>query len=344
MIRESWCVAKMALKITTKTYKSKSKMKNNIKNNTKTRKTNEIDNIKSKDREDTFVKSKSIGKNIFEKIVENIFLLCACTSVISVAVIIIYMFAKGTPAIFKIGIIDFLFGTNWAPSQGEFGIFPMIVASLLGTLGAIIIGVTIGLFTAIFMAELAPPWLAKIFRPAIELLAGIPSVVYGFFGLLVIVPMIHKFLGGGGNSLLAVIIILSMMILPTLISISEVSLRSVPKEYKEGSLALGASHIQTIFKVLIPASKSGILTAIVLAIGRAIGETMAVILVAGNAPIIPSSVRDPIRTLTSNIAIEMGYASGLHEEALFATGVVLFIFILFLNIVLSTVVKRRVAK
>ncbi|MDQ2086733.1 phosphate ABC transporter permease subunit PstC [Herbivorax sp. ANBcel31] len=287
-------------------------------------------------------KAKKMSKDIFEKLVEHIFLLCACISVISVGIIIIYIFSKGSPAIFKIGFIDFLFGTKWAPLQGEFGIFPMIIASLLGTFGAIIVGVTIGLFTAIFMAELAPPWMAKVFRPSVELLAGIPSVVYGFFGLLVIVPMIHKAFGGGGNSLLAVIVILSMMILPTLISISEVSLRSVPREYKEGSLALGASHIQTIFKVLIPASKSGIMAAIVLAIGRAIGETMAVILVAGNSPILPSSLTSPVRTLTANIAIEMGYASGLHEDALFATGVILFVFILILNIVLNTVIKRRV--
>jgi phosphate transport system permease protein len=301
-------------------------------------------NVKVKNRDDILVMSNSTGKNIFEKTAESIFLLCACISIISVAIIIIYIFSKGTPAIFKIGFIDFLFGTSWVPSQGEFGIFPMIIASLLGTLGAIIIGVTIGLFTAIFMAELAPVWIAKIFKFAVELLAGIPSVVYGFFGLLVIVPMIHKALGGEGSSLLAVIIILSMMILPTLISLSEVALKSVPKEYKEGSLALGASYIQTIFKVLIPASKSGIIAAIVLAIGRAVGETMAVILVAGNSPIIPSSIKDPVRTLTANIAIEMGYASGLHEEALFATGVILFVFILILNIVLNTGIKRRVAR
>ncbi|HOA96652.1 MAG TPA: phosphate ABC transporter permease subunit PstC [Acetivibrio saccincola] len=320
-------------------------IKNNInKEKNKINKTDGACNTKAKNRDNILIKSKSKGKKVFEKSVENIFLLCACISVISVAIIIIYIFLKGTPAILDIGFADFLFGRSWAPLQGEFGIFPMIITSILGTLGAIITGVTIGLFTAIFMAELAPPRLAKIFKFAVELLAGIPSVVYGFFGLLVIVPMIHKFLGGGGNSLLAVIIILSMMILPTLISISEVALRSVPKEYKEGSLALGASHIETIFKVLIPASKSGIMAAIVLAIGRAVGETMAVILVAGNSPVMPSSLKDPVRTLTANIAIEMGYASGLHEGALFATGVVLFVFILFLNIVLNTVIKRRVAR
>ncbi|TYQ12708.1 UNVERIFIED_CONTAM: phosphate ABC transporter membrane protein 1 (PhoT family) [Acetivibrio alkalicellulosi] len=283
---------------------------------------------------------KKIGKKVFEKIVENIFLLFACISVICVALIIFYIFTKGSPAIFKIGLGHFLFGTKWAPTQGIYGILPMIVGSIYGTIGAVIVGTTIGLFTAIFMAEISPPWMVKIFRPAIQLLAGIPSVIYGFFGLLVIVPIIHKFYGGGGNSLLAVIIILSIMILPTLISISEISLRSVPKEYKEGSLALGATHIQTIFKVMIPAAKSGILTSIVLAAGRAMGETMAVILVAGNSPIMPTSLISRVRTLTANVAFEMSYASGLHREALFATGVVLFIFIMILNIVLNFIIKK----
>lgn len=280
-------------------------------------------------------------KNILEKLIENIFFICACIAILSVSVITIYIFAKGSPAIFKIGIVDFIFGTTWMPSAKEFGIFPMIVSSVIATIGAVVIGVVVGLFTAIFLAEIAPDWMVKIFRPAIELLAGIPSVVYGFFGLIVIVPLISKYLGGAGNSLLAGIIILAVMILPTIISISESSLRAVPSSYKEGSLALGATHIQTIFKVIVPAAKSGILAGVVLGTGRAIGETMAVILITGNTPLIPHSLTDRVRTLTSNIALEMGYAQGLHQEALFATGVVLFIFIMILNIILNLIIYRK---
>lgn len=277
--------------------------------------------------------------SMYERVVEAIFLISACMAVISVAVITIYIFINGAPAFYKIGILDFLLGKEWNP-QAKFGIFPMIIASVYGTAGAVFIGVPIGLLTAVFLAEIAPEWLAKLFRPAIELLAGIPSVVYGFFGLIVLVPVIDKLFGGGGNSLLAVIIILGIMILPTIISISETSLRAVPREYKEGSLALGASHIQTIFKVLIPAAKSGILASVVLGMGRAIGETMAVILVAGNSPLIPTTLTGRVRTLTANIAIEMGYASGLQQEALFSTGVVLFIFIMLLNIILNVFINK----
>nr|WP_156936290.1 phosphate ABC transporter permease subunit PstC [Clostridiisalibacter paucivorans] len=278
--------------------------------------------------------------SLLEKIVEIIFFLSACVAIISIGTITIFIFIKGSPAIFKIGIKDFVLGKEWQPMADIYGIFPMIIASVYATLGAIVIGVPIGLFTAIFIAELAPPWLVKIVRPAVELLAGIPSVVYGFFGLIVIVPMIDKYFGGGGNSLLAASIILGVMILPTIVSISETSIRAVPNEYKEGSLAMGASHIQTIFKVIIPAAKSGILAAVVLGIGRAIGETMAVILVAGNTPMIPGSLLDRVRPMTANIALEMGYAFGLHQEALFATGVILFIFIMILNIILNMVTYR----
>lgn len=282
------------------------------------------------------IKMEENKKRIFfEKSIEGFFLLCACVAILSVAIITIFIFAKGSPAIFKIGIIDFLFGKEWMPDADIYGIYPMIVASIYATLGAIIIGVPIGVLTAVFLAEIAPQWLSKLVRPAIELLAGIPSVVYGFFGLVVIVPIIDDIWGGGGNSLLAAIFILSVMILPTVVSISETSIRSVPREYKEGSLAMGASHIQTIFKVILPAARSGILTAVVLGIGRAIGETMAVILVAGNTPLIPNSLLDRVRPMTANIAIEMGYAFGLHQEALFATGVILFIFIMVLNIFLN---------
>lgn len=241
---------------------------------------------------------------------------------------------------FKIGFKEFIFGTRWKPLAGIFGILPMIIGSVYVTLGSIIIGVPIGILTAVFIAEIAPSWLAKIVRPAVELLAGIPSVVYGFFGLLVIVPKIDKLFFNGGNSLLAASIILGIMILPTIVNISETSIRAVPKAYKEGSFAMGASHIQTIFGVILPAAKSGILAAVVLGIGRAIGETMAVILVAGNTVLIPHSLLDRFRPLTANIAIEMGYAYGDHQSALFATGVVLFIFIMILNLVLNTLLHK----
>lgn len=287
------------------------------------------------------MESKKLRK-AWERSIETIFLVCACVAILSVAIITVYVFAKGSPAIFKIGVWDFMTGLVWQPKAEVFGIYPMIVASVLGTLGAIAIGITIGLFTAIFLAEIAPKWLARIFRPAIELLAGIPSVVYGFFGLMVLVPLISKYLGGAGNSLLAVIIILSVMILPTVVSISETSIRAVPETYKEGSLALGATHMQTIFKVMIPAARSGIMAAVVLGAGRAIGETMAVILVSGNTPLLPHALTDRVRTLTANIALEMGYASGLHQDALFATGVVLFIFIMLLNIILNVMMRRKV--
>jgi phosphate transport system permease protein len=277
---------------------------------------------------------------IRERIIENIFLVCACVSILSAAAITVYTFINGSPAIFKIGLSDFLLGTEWKPGELKFGILPMILSSVYATLGAVVIGVSIGLFTAIFLAEIAPAWLVRIFKPAIDLLAGIPSVVYGFFGLVVIVPLISKYLGGVGNSLLAGIVILSIMILPTIVSISETSIRAVPSSYKEGSLALGATHIQTIFKIILPAARSGILAAVVLGIGRAIGETMAVIMVIGNNPIMPDSILQPVRTLTANIVTEMGYAQGLHQEALFSTGVVLFIFIMIINIILNFVTHK----
>ncbi|AUS97850.1 phosphate ABC transporter permease subunit PstC [Clostridium thermosuccinogenes] len=282
-------------------------------------------------------------KAAFERIIEIIFLICACASILSVAVITVYMFVKGSPAIFEIGLVQFLTGTEWLPNSGKFGILPMLVASIYGTFGAVVIGVVVGLFTAIFLAEIGPSWLVRLFRPAIELLAGIPSVVYGFFGLVAVIPMIRNNIGGVGNSLMAVIFILSIMILPTIISVSETSIRAVPESYKEGSLALGATKIQTIFRVTLPAARSGIMAAIVLGIGRALGETMAVILVAGNSVALPGSLLDSVRTLTANIALEMSYASGLHREALFATGVVLFVFIMVLNIVLNLITHKRVS-
>ncbi|MTI49062.1 MAG: phosphate ABC transporter permease subunit PstC [Firmicutes bacterium] len=285
--------------------------------------------------------SKSKWTEIWEKIVEIIFFLSACMAIVSIAIITFFIFIKGVPAIAEIGLFDFIFKTDWYPEAEILGIGAMIVASIYATLGSIIIGVPIGLLTAVFIAELAPDWMIKIIKPAVELLAGIPSVVYGFFGLVIIVPIIDRTFGGGGNGLLAAIIILSFMILPTIINISVTALKAVPREYKEGSLAMGASHIQTIFKVMIPAAKSGIFAAIILGIGRAIGETMAVILVAGNSIQIPFSILDRVRPMTAHIALEMSYAApGLHENSLFATGVILFIFIMILNIVLNFITSK----
>ncbi|WP_461207330.1 phosphate ABC transporter permease subunit PstC [Clostridium sp. DL1XJH146] len=281
-------------------------------------------------------------KDIIELVWKYIFLFCASIAILSVFTITIFIFAKGSPAIFEIGIFDFLFGMEWKPSADTFGIFAMIIGSVYATLGAIVIGVPIGVLTAVFIAELAPDWMAKIIKPAVNLLAGIPSVVFGFFGLIVIVPLINKLPGSGssGSSLLAGWFILGVMVLPTIITITETSIRAVPKEYKEGSLALGASHIHTIFKVMIPAAKSGIIAGVVLGIGRAIGETMAIILVCGNTVQIPSSIFDRFRPMTANIALEMAYAFGIHERALFGTGVILFIFIMILNFILNSLTNK----
>lgn len=280
-------------------------------------------------------------KKILESGVEKIFLLSAFIAVAALLVIGIYIFISGLPGMFKIGVGQFLFGLKWKPTEGLYGILPMIVASLIATIGAAILGIGVGLPTAIYLSEFAPNWIVRIFRPAIELLAGIPSVVYGYFGLVVLVPFISNTFGGAGNSLLAVIIILGIMILPTIINLSEMAIRAVPHSYKEGSLGMGASKIQTIYRVMLPASKSGIAASIILGVGRAIGETMAVILVAGNTPQIPGSLLDSIRTLTINIAFEMSYASGIHREALFATGVVLFVIIMILNFALHTVLHKK---
>ncbi|MBP3930886.1 MAG: phosphate ABC transporter permease subunit PstC [Peptostreptococcaceae bacterium] len=285
------------------------------------------------------------GKYILENISKNIFMLSALISVISLLLIIGFVFYKGlTPFLFKgYSFIDFITGLEWVPSADSFGILPMVAASIIATIGALLIGVPVGILTAIFIAEVAPKKIAKIISPAVELLAGIPSVLYGIFGLSVIVPSIQNIFNlPKGQSLLAVIVVLAIMMLPTIITVSETAIRAVPKSYKEGSLALGASKIETIFKVMLPAAKSGILAAVVLGIGRALGETMAVILVAGNSPVIPSSLMDSVRPLTTNIALEMGYAFGTHQEMLFATGVVLFTFILILNIVLNKLSNKVV--
>lgn len=277
-----------------------------------------------------------------EKIMHAVFFIAAIASIIAVLLICLFLFANGLPAIGKIGIFDFLLGTSWKPTDvpPSFGIFPMILGSIYVTAGAIIIGVPIGILTSVFMAHYCPQKIYKVLKPATELLAGIPSVVYGFFGLVVIVPAIRYLFGGTGNSILAASILLGIMILPTIIGVSESAIRSVPQSYYEGSLALGATHERTIFRVCLPAAKSGIMAGIVLGIGRAIGETMAVIMIAGNQPRMPAGILKGVRTLTANIVIEMGYAADLHREALIATGVVLFIFILIINISFS-VLKRK---
>lgn len=278
------------------------------------------------------------SKYFIESLTEKIFLISASVAVISLLLIIGFVFYKGLrPFIIEgYSFWDFIFGTQWIPSANKYGILPMIVASLGATIGALLIGVPVGILTSIFIAEIAPKKIAKIMSGAVELLAGIPSVLYGVFGLAIIVPTIQDVFNlPKGQSLLAVIIVLAIMMLPTVITVSETAIRAVPNAYKEGSLALGASKTETIFKVIVPAAKSGIMTGVVLGIGRAIGETMAVILVAGNTPVTPSSIMDSVRPLTTNIALEMGYAFGTHQEMLFATGVVLFTFILILNLVLS---------
>ena len=290
------------------------------------------------------VNRKNNSKYVIESVSKGVFLASALIAVISLLVIIGFVFYKGlTPFINKgYSFSDFFFGTKWVPSSDKYGIMPMVIASILGTLGSVIVGVPIGILTAIFIAEIAPKRVGKIISGAVELLAGIPSVLYGVFGLAVIVPWImNTFSLPKGQSLLAIIIVLSIMMLPTIVTVSETAIRAVPKSYKEGSLALGASHIETTFKVVVPAAKSGILAAVVLGIGRAIGETMAIILVAGNSPIIPTSIMDSVRPLTTNIALEMGYAFGTHQEMLFATGVILFLFILLLNLVLSKLSSKE---
>ena len=273
--------------------------------------------------------------HVKEKVMEVVFMLCACVSILSVALICIFLFVNGIPAMTKIGFFDFIFGRKWKPSNEIFGIFPMIIGSIYITAGAIIIGVPIGILTAVFLARFCPEKLYKIIKPAIDLLAGIPSVVYGFFGLCVIVPFVRNNIGGDGNSILTASILLGFMILPTIINVSESSIRAVPEKYYQGALALGATHERSVFCTVVPAAKSGIMAGIVLGIGRAIGETMAVIMVAGNQARMPKGILEGIRTMTSNIVMEMGYATDLHREALIATGVVLFVFILIINTLFS---------
>ena len=279
---------------------------------------------------------------IREKIIEKILLLIALSSISILALIAFFIFGEGIPFIWKIGPVDFLFGERWVPSQGEFGILPMIVGSFWVTFGALLLGIPLGLACAIFLCEWTPPPAAMVLRPAIQLLAAIPSVIYGFWGLVVLVPLVRNYLGGPGLSILSGSIILGFMVLPTIISISEDSLRALSPSYKAGGLALGATHWQTIWRVLVPAAKSGIVSSIILGMGRAIGETMAMIMILGNAMKMPASFLDSARTLTTNIGIEMAYATGDHRQALFATGVILFFIIMILNSSAIVLSRRRV--
>ena len=279
-------------------------------------------------------------KKYRESIMRAVFLVAACVSILAVVLICGFLFVNGFPAIAEIGPLKFLGGIIWKPQEGQFGILPMIIGSIYATAIAILVGVPIGLLCSVFMAKFCPKKLYRILKPAISLLAGIPSIVYGFFGLVVIVPMMQNLFGGSGKSVLTAGILLGIMILPTIIEISESSIRAVPQSYYEGSLALGATHERSVYCAMLPAAKSGIMAGVILGIGRAIGETMAVIMVAGNQARVPSGILKGVRTLTANIVMEMGYAEGLHREALIATGVVLFVFILVINLAFS-IVKMR---
>ena len=281
-------------------------------------------------------------KKFKERFMQVLFLLSALVSILAVALICIFLFANGIPAIREIGLWDFLSGTSWKPEQNIYGILPMIIGSIYVTAGAMLIGVPIGILTALFLVHFCPPKLYRFLKPAVDLLAGIPSIVYGFFGLMVIVPAIRNGLGGSGSSMLAASIVLGIMILPTIINVSESAIRAVPESYYEGSLALGASHERSVFFTVLPAAKSGVFAAVILGMGRAVGETMAVIMVAGNQTAMPGSPLQGLRTLTANIVMEMAYAADLHRGALIATAVVLFVFILIIN--LSFSLMKRSAK
>ncbi len=279
-------------------------------------------------------------KKYRESIMKVVFLIAACISIVAVVMICGFLFVNGFPAIAEIGPLEFLGGLIWKPQADQYGILPMIIGSIYATAIAIIVGVPIGLLCAVFMAHFCPKKLYKILKPAISLLAGIPSIVYGFFGLVVLVPMMQSIFGTG-KSILTAGILLGIMILPTIIEISESSIRAVPSSYYEGSLALGATHERSVYRAILPAAKSGIMAGIILGIGRAIGETMAVVMIAGNQPVLPTSILQGARTMTANIVMEMGYATGLHRGALIGTGVVLFVFILLINVCFSLVKKKE---
>lgn len=280
-------------------------------------------------------------KKIKEPLMHVVFALAACVSIGAVALICVFLFANGIPAIKEIGVFDFLLGDTWQPSNDIYGILPMIIGSLYITAGAIVVGVPIGILSAVFMAKFCPKWLYRFLKPAVDLLAGIPSVIYGFFGLVVLVPFVRDHIGGKGSSILTASLLLGLMILPTIIAVSESAIRAVPDSYYEGGLALGATHERSVFFATLPAAKSGIMAGVILGIGRAVGETMAVIMVAGNQPRITGNLLKGIRTLTTNIVMEMGYAADLHREALIATGVVLFVFILIINLLFSVLNRRK---
>ncbi len=279
-------------------------------------------------------------KNLKEQLMHLVFLLSACVSILCVAMICVFLFANGIPAIGKIGVFQFLAGEKWKPGNDIYGILPMILGSIYVTAGAVIIGVPIGILTAVFMSSSARERMYKVVKPAIDLLAGIPSVVYGFFGMVVIVPVVSQLFGGSGKSMLTASILLGIMILPTIIGVSESAINAVPSSYYEGSLALGASHERSVFFATLPAAKSGILAGVILGVGRAIGETMAVIMVAGNQARMPKGILQGVRTMTANIVLEMGYATDLHREALIATAVVLFVFILIINLSFSIISRK----
>ena len=280
------------------------------------------------------------GQALKESAARFVFTLTACISILAVILICVFLFANGIPGMVHIGIWDFLSGQKWKPGNEIFGILPFILGSIYVTAGALIVGVPAGLLTAIFMSRFASKKMVRVMRPAVSLLAGIPSVVYGFFGLVVIVPLVRELFGGTGSSLLTACVLLGMMILPTIITVSESALNAVPVSYYEGALALGATHERSVFHVVLPAAKSGVMAGIILGIGRAIGEATAVMMVAGNRTAMPKGLLKGVRTLTSNIVMEMGYAVDLHREALIATAVVLFVFILLINL-LTSILKRR---
>ena len=275
-----------------------------------------------------------------ERAMHTVFFVSACSSILAVVLICFFIFVNGVPAILEITPGEFIGGMRWKPLEGLFGILPMIVGSIYVTAGGVLFGVPMGILCAIFMAKFCPKKLYKILKPAIELLAGIPSVVYGFFGLVVLVPMVRTLFGGSGKGILTASIMLGIMILPTIVGVAESAIRAVPESYYEGALGLGATHERAVFYAMLPAAKSGILAGVILGIGRVIGETMAVIMVVGNQPIIPNSIFSGVRTLTANIVLEMGYASGLHKDALIATAVVLFVFILIINLSFSALKNK----
>ena len=281
------------------------------------------------------------ARQVRETLMRIVFLVTACISILAVILICIFMFANGIPTIAEIGPANFLLGTKWKPLNGIFGILPMIVGSLYVTAGAVLIGVPVGILCAVYLARFCSKRLYRVLKPLIDLLAGIPSIVYGFFGLVVIVPLIQQLTGGSnGKNILTASLMLGIMILPTIISVSESAIRAVPESYYEGALALGATHERSVFFAVLPAAKSDILAGVILGIGRAIGEATAVKMVAGNQPILPTSILSGVRTLTSNIVVEMGYAEGLHREALIATAVVLFVFILVINLSFSIISRK----